>query len=119
MTIEKSNNSLDWRGDPQQRFEEDLVLPAKTFEEITAFSAIVAAADMLTALRKGYFYISETDNHDPDGVRVRYIGDREFTDFASLAYTFTQEVDRCKDVVEAARIAELAHPKLQPKNQKL
>ena len=111
MAMERSDNSLDWRGDPQRRFDEDLVLPEDTFADI------IAAANVLTALGKGDFHISETDPYDSDGVRVRYIGDREFIDFVPLAHTFKQEMDSGKNLEEAARIAEMAHPKPPPKNQ--
>lgn len=113
MEIERWRNSLGSHGESQRIFDEDLVLPADTFAEI------IAAADMLTALGVGSFYISEKDFHDPDGTRVRYIGDREFTDFAALAHTFTKEVDGGKTVEEAARIAESKHPKVSPKNQNI
>lgn len=117
MEIETWRNSLDSISTHKKIFDEDLVLPTKTLKEIDAFADMITAADMLTALEIGSFSISETAFHDPDGTRFRYKGDREFTNFAELAYTFTQEMKRCKDVFEAARIATLKHPKVPPKTQ--
>lgn len=115
--MERWRNSLYSLGAPQKIFDEDLVLPTTTSEEIKAFASMIAAADVLTALGVGFFCISEQDFYDPDGTIVRYIGDRQFTDFTALAHTFTKEVDGGKSVEEAARIAESKHPKVPPKNQ--
>lgn len=62
----------------------DLVVPPHALPDL------VAAADMLTAMEAGSFYVSETDLNDPDGVRVRYIGSKDFTEFAELAKEVTQ-----------------------------
>lgn len=111
MEIGKPNNLPERRGEFQCTFDEDLVLPKDVFADL------IAAADMLTAFGKGLFYISETDYNDPDGVRVHYRGNREFTEFASLADTITKEVDQGKTLEEIMNTIVLTNPKTTPKNQ--
>lgn len=65
-------------------YDYDLVVPSH------ALSDLVGAADLLTSLNAGNFYISETDLHDPDGIRVHYVGSKEFTEFADLAKEVAQ-----------------------------